>query len=127
MIKFLKAFFLVGIIFFSTNTFGQYLPSSYESLFNEIVLNFEEIRGGNSLNDGKESLRLLDNEKIILRIEHKRKIKTLTFIKEADEEGSKFWVSGNKLTTDMVNKFEKDLTKSLENMLELSREEAKKD
>lgn len=125
--KTLKLIIVLTLIFVGTQSKAQYLPSSYEAIFNEIVTNFEEIRGGNSLNDGKESLRLLNNEKIILRMEHKRKIKTLTFVKKNDEEGQKFWVSDNKLTTDMVNKFEKDLTKVLENMLEISREEAKKD
>lgn len=125
--KFFKLVSLAILLLTVSNIVGQDLPSSYEPMLNEIVTNFEEIRGGNSLNEGKNSLRLLNDDKIILRIEHKRKVKTLTFIKKLDEEGSKYWVSANKLTTDMVNKFEDDLTKVLEEMLELSRDEAKKD
>ncbi len=117
---------LVGALFVSTNMFGQYLPASYESTLDEITENFKTIRGATSLKDGKTSLRFLSDEKIILRLEHKKKVKTLTFVKEADEEGGKFWISGNSLTTDTVEKYEKDITKELENMLKISREEAKK-
>ena len=104
---------------------AQLLPPSYEAIFNEITENFKEIRGGNSIADGKTSLRLLSDEKIIIRMDHKRSVKTLTFIKKADEEGAKYWISANKLTTDMVNKYEKDLTKIIEKLLEISREKAK--
>jgi len=58
-------------------------------------------------------------------MKHKGSIKTLTFIKKKDEEGQKYWVSANKLSTDMVNKYEDDLTKVLDTMLKLSREQAK--
>ena len=116
---------LLGTFFISSTVFGQYLPTSYESIFNEIVENFEEIRGTTSINDGKTSLRLLSSEKIILRLDHKKSVKTLTFVKEADEEGEKFWISANKVTTDMVNKYENTLTKELENMLKISRKQAK--
>lgn len=120
-----KITLLLGIFFISTSLKAQFLPQTYEALLNEIVENFGEIRGGNSLKDGKASLRLLTQEKIILKIDHKRSVKTLTFIKKLDEEGGKYWVAANKLTIDMVNKYEKDLTKSLTKMLEISREKAK--
>ena len=90
-----KLLILVGIIFLSTTINAQVLPPSYESLFNEIVDNFKEIRGGNSIADGKTSLRLLSDEKIILRLDHKRKVKTLTFIIAKDEEGQDYWISAN--------------------------------
>ncbi len=125
MKNFFRALPIIGMFFISTTINAQFLPPSYESLLNEIVANFKEIRGGNSIADGKTSLRLLSDEKIILRIDHKRKVKTLTFIVAKDEEGQDYWVSANKLTTDMVNKYEKELTKILNKMLEISRKKAK--
>lgn len=125
MKKLYKTLLLTGVIFMSTTTFGQYLPSSYEGFFNEIVENFNEIRGTNSVKDGKTSLRLLSPEKIIIRIDHKGSIKTLTFVKEPDEEGEKFWISDNKLTTDMVNKYESKLTKIIKSLVEITQEKAK--
>ncbi len=125
MKNFFKTLTLVSTLFISTTINAQFLPTSYESLFNEIVENFSTIRGGNSIADGKTSLRLLSQEKIILRLTHKKRVKTLTFIIKKDEEGENYWVAGNKLTTDMVNKYEKDLTKTLNTMLEISREKAK--
>jgi hypothetical protein len=116
---------LVVVMFVSSNVFGQYLPSSYESVLNEISENFATIRGGNSIKDGKNSLRFLSEDKIILRIEHKRKVKTLTFIKKKDEEGSKYWASGNSLTTDTVNKYEKVIKDILDDMLKVSKEKSK--
>lgn len=117
---------LVVVLFLATNNIkAQYLPPAYEPLLNEIVENFKEIRGTTSLNEGKNSLRLLGEEKIILKMKHKGSVKTLTFIKKKDEEGQKYWVSSNKLTTDMVNKYEKDLTEVLDTMLELSRDKSK--
>jgi hypothetical protein len=115
----LKIIFLAGIIR------AQQLPPSYEAMFNEIVKNFETIRGGNTINDGKTSLRLLAQDKIVLRIDHKKTVKTLTFTKGKDEEGNQYWISGSEITTDMVNKYEKDLTEILEDMLELTREKSK--
>jgi hypothetical protein len=95
-------------------------------MLNEIVENFKEIRGGNSLNlDKTTSLRLLSDEKIIVRMDHKKSVKTLTFVKKLDEEGEKFWYSDNKVTTDMINKYEKELTKLMEKFLEESRVQAK--
>ncbi len=121
-----KVALFVGVLFISANIFGQYIPVSYETTLNEITENFKTIRGATSLKDGKTSLRFLSDEKIILRIEHKKRVKTLVFIKGPDEEGGKFWMSGNSLTIDTIDKYEKDITKELENMLKISREEAKK-
>jgi len=118
--------FILGSIIIGQKVSAQFLPETYQSIFDEIVTNFEEIRGSTSLNEGKTSLRLLDNEKIILRLDHKRSVKTLTFVIKLDEEGNNYWVSANKLTEDMINKYEDDVTKVLEDMLELSREQAKK-
>lgn len=126
MKKLIKRTLLLGALFFSLNASAQYLPDSYQGILDEIVTNFEEIRGGNSLKDGKSSLRLLSQEKIILKLDHKRHVKTLTFVKEPDEEGNKYWIADNQLTIDMVNKYEDDLTKELQSMLEISRAEAKK-
>lgn len=125
MKNFLKLSFILAVLFISSNSSAQYLPHSYESIFNEMVENFKTIRGGNTITDGKTSLRLLAQDKIVLKIDHKKSVKTLTFVKAKDEEGNDYWVSGNDLTTDMVNKYEDDLTKILEKMLETSRKEAK--
>lgn len=121
----LRIMLLIGVFFISSTTFGQYLPTTYEAVLDEIVENFEEIRGKTSLNNGKSSLRLLSTEKIILRLDHKKSIKTLTFVKKNDEEGEKFWISDSKVTTDMINKYEKTVTKELNNMLKISRKQAK--
>jgi hypothetical protein len=121
-----KIVYLTGIFLLSLNANAQLVPETYQPIFNEIVTNFETIRGSNSLKDGKTSLRLLSKEKIVIKIDHKRSVKTLTFVIKLDEEGNKYWVADNTLTIDMVNKYESDLTKVLEKMLEISREEAKK-
>lgn len=126
MKKILKTFVIASTLFIGIKLANaQHLPPAYEAVFNEIVENFKEIRGGNSIADGKTSLRLLSNERIIIRMDHKRSVKTLTFIKKADEEGSTYWMAGNKLTTDMVNKYEKELTKTVEKLLQISRDKAK--
>ena len=52
-------------------------------------------------------------------------MKNLTFIKEPDEEGNLRWVAANELTTDMVNKYEDFLTKTLESMHKLSEKKSK--
>jgi len=125
MKNFMKLMLIVIAVFIGSNIKAQQLPQSYEPLFNEIVENFKTIRGGNTINDGKTSLRLLAADKIVLRIDHNKSVKTLTFTKGKDEEGQEYWISGNDITTDMVNKYEKDLTKILEKMLEISRKESK--
>lgn len=121
-----KIIYLIGILLLSLSSQAQLVPQTYQPVFNEIVTNFETIRGSNSLKDGKTSLRLLSQEKIVIKLDHKRSVKTLTFVIKLDEEGNKYWVADNTLTIDMVNKYEADLTKVLEKMLEISREEAKK-
>ena len=121
----LKLVFVISLFIVSSVVKGQFLPPSYEPLLTEIVENFAEIRGTTSLTEGKNSLRLLGDEKIIVKMKHKGSVKTLTFIKKKDEEGEKFWVASNKLSTDMVNKFEDDLTEVLDTMLKLSQDKAK--
>ncbi len=113
------------LLFLNNAIQAQNLPVAYEKIFDEIVDNFKDIRGGNSIADGKTSLRLLSNERIIIRMNHKRSVKTLTFIKKPDEEGKTFWQAANQLTTDMVNKYEKELTKTVNKLLEISRDKAK--
>lgn len=125
MKKLICILIIFGGVIAGNNVNAQYLPPSYEPLFDEIVENFKEIRGGNSISDGKTSLRLLSDTKIILRMDHKKSVKTLTFVVKKDEEGNEYWMSFNKLTTDMINKYESDLTKILNKMLEISRDEAK--
>ena len=98
----------------------QELPPSYQAMLNEIVTNFETIRTGNSVTKGSTSISVLDKDKIALRVEHKKSVKNLTFIKQPDEESQMYWVAANQLTTDMVNKYEDYLTKTLESMLKLS-------
>ena len=80
MKRIIKTILLTGILFISSSAIGQYLPTTYEAILDEIVENFTVIRGTTSLKDGKSSLRLLSDEKIILRIDHKKSVKTLTFI-----------------------------------------------
>ena len=123
--KILKTFLVIGLILFTTEIFSQSLPSSYQPMFNEIITNFETIRTGNSINQGKNSLRVINENKIVLRTEHKKKVKNLTFITKLDEENKLIWVAANQLTIDMVNKYEEYLTKTLESMHELSEKKSK--
>ena len=88
-------------------------------MFNEMVTNFETIRSGNSIKEGKSTLTVFSENKIVLRTTHKKKVKNLTFVKEPDEENKLRWVATNQLTIDMVNKYEEFLTKTLESMHEL--------
>ncbi len=125
MKKILKLTLILSAFFTVSTANAQYLPQSYEAILNEIVENFKTIRGATAINDGKTSLRLLAEDRIIIRMDHNRSVKTLTFTKAKDEEGQEYWVSDNSLTTDMVNKYEKDLTKVMEKMLDVSRKEAK--
>jgi hypothetical protein len=109
----MKTLLTLGLIFFASHMFGQYLPESYQPMFNEIVTNFETITSGNSINEGSTSLRVINENRIVLRLEHKRKVKNLTFVTKRDEENKQYWAPANDLTIDMVNKYEKDLTKIL--------------
>ena len=69
-------------------------------------------------------MRVLTEDKVILRTEHKKKVKNLTFVKKAVDD-KMLWVADNQLTIDMVNKYEEFLTETLMLMLEYSREKAK--
>ena len=115
----------LGLIVFTPKIFSQDLPPSYEPMLNEIVVFFETIRGSNSITQGKNTLSVLDENKVALRIEHKGSVKNLTFEKTPDEEGKLYWIASNELTTDMVNKYEKDLTKILESMYKLAEKKSK--
>lgn len=123
--KILKILMVFGLILFTTELFGQYLPPSYQPMFNEIVTNFETIVGSNSITQGNTTLSVLDKDKIALRVKHKGSIKNLTFETRPDEENKPQWVAANDLTTDMVNKYEDYLTKTLESMLKLSEKKSK--
>ena len=123
--KVLKTILALGFILFTTEIFSQDLPASYQALFNEVVINFKSIRTGNSITQGKNSLRLINDNKIVLRTEHQKKVKNLTFVTKLDEENNLIWIAENQLTIDMVNKYEEYLTKTLESMLEFSAKKAK--
>lgn len=123
--KLVKALFVAGLIFVVSNSFGQYLPESYQPMLNEIVENFKTITSGNSITEGKTSLRVINENRIVLRVEHKKKVKNLTFITKPDEENKLQWMAGNPLTIDMVNKYEDYLTKTLGNMHKLSEKRSK--
>ena len=94
-------------------------------MFNEIVTHFETIRGSNSITQGKNSLSIINENKIALCVTHKKKVKNLTLITKPDEEGILFWVAANELTIDMVNKYEDFLTKTLETLHKLSEKKSK--
>jgi hypothetical protein len=123
--KSLKALIALGLILSTTEIFGQDLPDSYQPMFNEIVAHFETIRGSNSITQGKNTLSIIDENKIALRITHKKTVKNLTFITEPDEEGHLVWIAANEITIDMVNKYEDFLTKTLESMYKLSEKKSK--
>ena len=123
--KILKTLITLGLILFTTEIFGQLLPDSYQPLFNEILTHFETIRGSNSITQGKNTLSIISENKIALRIMHQKKVKNLTFITKPDEEGNLFWVAANEITIDMVNKYEDNVTKALESMHKLSEKKSK--
>lgn len=123
--KLLKTILLIGLISFVTDSFSQKLPDSYQNLFDQVLTNFESIRTGNSLTKGKNSIRVINENRIVLRTEHKKKVKNLTFVKEETKDGELEWIAKNQLTIDMVNKYEEFLTETLQEMLEYSAEKAK--
>jgi len=123
--KLLKTFITLGLILFTTEIFGQLLPDSYQPMFNEILTHFETIRGSNSITQGSTTLSIISENKIALRIKHKKDVKNLTFITEPDEEGDLFWVAANEITIDMVNKYEDIVTKALESVYKLSEKKSK--
>jgi len=123
--KILKTLITLGLILFTTEIFGQLLPDFYQPMFNEILTHFETIRGSNSITQGKNTLSIISENKIALRIMHQKKVKNLTFITKPDEEGNLFWVAANEITIDMVNKYEDNVTKALESMHKLSEKKSK--
>ncbi|HAF31260.1 MAG TPA: hypothetical protein DCG75_19655 [Bacteroidales bacterium] len=123
--KILKSLLVLSLIFFTTEVFGQELPDTYQAIFNEMVINFETIRSGNSIKEGKNTLSVFSQDRIVLRLEHKKQVKNLTFIKKANEEKELRWVAANQITIDMVNKYEDDLTETLKEMLELTQKRSK--
>lgn len=123
--KILKTLIILGLILFTSEIFSQVLPPSYQPMLNEIVVNFETIRGSNSITQGKNTLSVISENKIALRVEHKKVVKNLTFETQPDEENKLYWVAANDLTIDMVNKYEDFLTKTLESMHKLSEKRSK--
>ena len=122
----LRTIITFGLILFTAEIFGQLLPDSYQAMFNEILTHFETIRGSNSITKGGTTLSIVSENKIALRIEHKKEVKNLTFVTEPDEEGDLLWVAANEITIDMVNKYEDIVTKALESMYKLAEKESKK-
>jgi hypothetical protein len=122
----LRTIITFGLILFTAEIFGQLLPDSYQAMFNEILTHFETIRGSNSITKGGTTLSIVSENKIALRIEHKKEVKNLTFVTEPDEEGDLIWVAANQITIDMVNKYENVVTKALESMYKLAEKESKK-
>ena len=123
--KIIKTLMTLGLILFTSEIFGQTLPPSYQPMLNEIIVNFHTIRGSNSITQGKNTLSVVNENKIALRVEHKKTVKNLTFETQLDEENNLYWVAANDLTIDMVNKYEDFLTKTLESMLKLSEKRSK--
>ena len=123
--KLLKTFLVIGLFLVTTDIFGQYLPESYQPMLNEIVTFFETINSGNSLQKGSTSLRVINENKIVLRVKHKGQIKNLTFETKPDEENKLVWVPANDLTIDMVNKYENYLTSTFETMYKLAEKKSK--
>lgn len=123
--KIVKTIMVLGLIFFTAEIIGQELPDSYQGMLNEIITNFESIRGSNSITQGKTTLSVVNKDKIALRVEYKKKVKNLTFTQGSEEGDSETWVAANQLTIDMVNKHEDFLTKELETMLKYSDKRAK--
>ena len=120
-----KTLIALGLILCTTEISGQYLPDSYQPMLNEIVTHFETIRGSTSITQGNNTLSIVDENRIALQIKHNKTVKNLTFITEPDEEGKPIWVAANELTTDMVNKYEDFLTRTLESMYKLSEKKSK--
>lgn len=123
--KLLKTFLVIGLFLVTTDIFGQYLPESYQPMLNEIVTFFKTINSGNSLQKGSTSLRVVNENKIVLRVKHKGQIKNLTFETKPDEENNLIWMAANDLTIDMVNKYENYLTSTFETMYKLAEKKSK--
>jgi len=123
--KLIKSFLVIGLILFTTEIFGQELPATYQAMLNEFVTNFKTINSGNTIQQGKNVLSVINENKIALRIDHNKKVKNLTFITKLDAENKLYWVPANPITIDMVNKYEETLTEIFESMLKLSQKKAK--
>jgi hypothetical protein len=123
--KIIKSLLALGLILFTTEIFAQELPAAYQAMLNEFVTNFKTINSGNTIQQGKNVLSVINENKIALRIEHQKKVKNLTFITKLDEENKLYWVPANQLTIDMVNKYEGTLTEIFESMLKLSQKKSK--
>jgi len=122
--KLLKTLITLGLIIFTSEISGQYLPESYQPMLNDIVVFFQTIRGSNSITQGKTTLSVINDTKIALKVEHKKQVKNLTFIKKPDEENNLIWVPVNELTIDMVNKYEDYLTDTFETMYKLAKKKS---
>ena len=123
--KILKTVLALSLILFTAEVFGQELPASFQTMINEIKTNFETINSGNSIKEGKNSISIINENRIALRTTHKKKVKNLTFVTKLNDENKLMWVAANSLTIDMVNKYEEYLTKTLTSLLELSRKKSK--
>ncbi len=123
--KILKTVLALSLVLFTTSIFGQELPETFQTMLNEIKTNFETINSGNSIKEGKNSISIINENRIALRTTHKKKVKNLTFITKTNEENELIWVAANALTIDMVNKYEEYLTETLTSLLELSRKKSK--
>lgn len=123
--KTIKFFLVISLLFFAGKIFGQELPESYQATLNQIVTNFKTITSGNTIQEGKNVLSVINENKIALRIEHQKKVKNLTFITKTNSEDKVIWIPANPLTIDMVNKYEETVTKILTSMLELSDKKSK--
>ncbi len=121
----LKKILTLGLILFATASFGQELPDSFQTMLNEVKTNFETINSGNSIKEGKNSISIINENRIALRTTHKKKVKNLTFVTKLNDENKLMWVAANSLTIDMVNKYEEYLTKTLQSLLELSEKKSK--
>jgi hypothetical protein len=123
--KIIKSLLAIGLILCTSEIFGQELPATYQAMLNEFVTNFKTIKSGNTIQQGKNVLSVINDNKIALRIDHQKKIKNLTFITKLDAENKLVWVPANPITIDMVNKYEETLTEIFDSMLKLSQKKAK--
>ncbi len=123
--KILKTVLALSLILFATSSFGQELPESFQTMLNEIKTNFETINSGNYIKEGKNSISIINENRIAFRTTHKKKVKNLTFITKKNDENELIWVAANSLTIDNVKKYEEYLTETLTSLLELSRKKSK--
>jgi len=122
--KVLKLFFVLIFAAVTYEMAGQDLPTSYQTMLNEISVFFETIRGANTVSHGSTTLGYKDN-KIAMRLEHNKSVKNLTFEMQSDEENQMRWVAANELTIDMVNKYEDFVAKELKSMHKAAEKKSK--